>query len=236
MIPAYVLHQRKYRETSLLVDLLTQSRGVIRVIAKGACHAKSPWRGILQSFIPLIVSWSARRELGTLTHAEIWQYSRLLQGDYLLSGLYINELIMRLIHPHAPVPELFTAYRVLHQQLVNASCAATRDLNWQWQLRLFEKQLLAVLGISLDFSCDCHTGELIQPAHYYRFVPEKGFIRSTDHIQQPIKQQLFYGESLLALASEQCSTQQTLRDAKRLMRLILGTLLGGRQLNSRALF
>lgn len=233
---AYILHQRKYRETSLLIDFLTQHHGVVRVIAKGACHAKSPWRGILQGFNPLLIRWSAKHELGTLTHAEASQFMPRLQGHYLLSGFYLNELIIRLIHPHAPVPDLFRAYQIVHQQLVQASQQQKLAVDWYGHLRIFEKHLLAVLGITIDFTHDCCTGELIKAIQYYRFIPEKGFIYCANSLSQSRQHALFQGESLLALANERIATLQALHDAKRLMRLILRPLLGKRPLHSRLLF
>ncbi|MCD6056269.1 MAG: repair protein RecO [Gammaproteobacteria bacterium] len=233
-VRAFVLHQRRYRETSLLVDLLTADQGLVRVVANGALRPSSLWRGILQSFIPLAVSFSIRHDLGTLKQAEITHHCNRLKARYLLSGLYINELLMRLLHPHAPVPDLFQAYQSLHQGLVNAS-EMSESIFWEQDLRIFEKHLLSTLGVVLDFQMDCNTGHEIKADKYYRFIPESGFILS-EKPGSEIVPSLFQGSTLLALAEESFSTVSNLQEAKRLMRLVFKSLLGDRHLRSRSLF
>ena len=233
-VPAYVLHQRNYRESSLLVDLLTRDAGIVRVVAQGAHRNKSPWRGLLQAFVPLVVSWSAKSELGTLKQADCVRYCRPLSRQYLLSGLYINELIMRLVYPYAPVGSLFDAYQTLHTGLLQA--ANQFDEKWQRHLRVFEKQVLTTLGVGLDCQYDCLTETPIEADKTYRLVPEQGFTHilatETASGQSPI----FQGQSLMALDNEVFPTIDSLNDAKRIMRMLFKPLLGRRSLKSRDLF
>jgi DNA repair protein RecO (recombination protein O) len=109
--PAFVLHTRVYRETSLIVEVFGRDTGRFGLVAKGARRPKSALRGMLQSFHPLLLSWSGSGELGLLTGAEPDGYMRPLAGKALFSGFYINELLMRLMHRHDPHPELFHYYR-----------------------------------------------------------------------------------------------------------------------------
>ena len=57
--PAFVLHGYPWRETSLIVELLTRDAGRIAVVARGAKRPTSQFRGLLAPFCPLSVSWSA---------------------------------------------------------------------------------------------------------------------------------------------------------------------------------
>ncbi len=68
--PAYVLHARPFRESSQLLELLTRDLGRVGAVARGARGAKSRWRGILQPFRPLLVSFRRRSDLATLTAAD----------------------------------------------------------------------------------------------------------------------------------------------------------------------
>src|SRR4051812_48805305 len=95
--PAYVLHRRDYRESSFLVELFALEYGRLTVIARGARKAKSLLPGLLQPFIPLLVSWSGKTELLTLTHAEAHGEIKNLHGDCLFAGFYLNELLMCLL-------------------------------------------------------------------------------------------------------------------------------------------
>ena len=102
---AFVLHARAYHETSVLVDLITQRLGRVCVIAKGVRTPKSSWRGLLQPFVPLFVSWSGRGELPILKIAEACGSMICLKHRFLLDGFYINELLMRIL-PRWAVPRI----------------------------------------------------------------------------------------------------------------------------------
>ena len=98
--PAFVLHSRHYRDSSALVEVFTNEYGRIGLVAKGARRSV---RGrasgaILQPFIPLLLSFSGRAELKTLTASEVAGEVRSLKGERLFSGIYLNELLMRLLH------------------------------------------------------------------------------------------------------------------------------------------
>ena len=109
--PAYVLHQRPYRESSLLLEVFSRDYGRLGLVARAAKRARSPWRGLLQQFRQLLLSWSGRGELMTLAGAELADSGPSLTGRGLLSGFYLNELLMRLVQRNDPHPTLFEAYR-----------------------------------------------------------------------------------------------------------------------------
>jgi len=52
----------------------------------------------LQPFRPLLISWNQKSDLGTLTAADQVASPPALQGQALYCGLYLNELLMRLLH------------------------------------------------------------------------------------------------------------------------------------------
>ena len=105
--PAYVLHPRAYRETSLILEVLSRDHGRVAMVARGAKRPKSKWRNLLQPFRPLLISWSARGELGTLTSAEQVAAPPSLAGEALFCGMYVNELLTRLLHRGDPHAEVF---------------------------------------------------------------------------------------------------------------------------------
>ncbi|MGH8532829.1 MAG: DNA repair protein RecO, partial [Gammaproteobacteria bacterium] len=89
---AFVLHQRSYRETSLLLEIFSSRSGRVGLIAKGANRRRSAFRGALQFFRPLLLAWTGRGELATLVSAEIDGPFSALSGRALLSAFYLNEL------------------------------------------------------------------------------------------------------------------------------------------------
>jgi DNA repair protein RecO (recombination protein O) len=210
--PAFVLHARPFRDTSLLIDLFTLNHGIIGVIAKGARGPKSKLRGLLLPFVPLLVSWSGKTDLYSLGKAETCQINYNLTGNRLISGFYLNELLIKLLHRHDPHPNLFSTYQ-------KTLTALNQSSNIQIALRLFEKQLLSEIGYGLTLTKDLNNQEIINHETYY-YLHEQGFVRS--HEEQ---QQLVSGNSLLALHSGQFNDATALREVKILLRAIITKLL-----------
>ncbi|OGT45224.1 MAG: DNA repair protein RecO [Gammaproteobacteria bacterium RIFCSPHIGHO2_12_FULL_41_20] len=221
--PAFVLHRRKYRETSLLVELFTVDYGRVTAVARGVRCART--RTPLELFTPFLLSWQGRGELVTLTQIEVEGAIGLLRGDGLLAGFYLNELLVRLLQKSDPHSQLYVLYHDTLRKLQASSLE-------QRVLRLFEKRLLQELGYGV-LSQLTRVHQEFLPNKYYRFVSEQGFILcEPDSLSEPI----FSGKSLLAFALETWHDDCTLRDAKRLVRIMLEPLLGGRPLYSRQLF
>lgn len=143
--PAWLLHHRPFRDTSRILDLLTRHHGRVSVVARGSRSARSKLRGLLRPFMPLTVSWVSRSDLGTLTGAEIGGAPVSLAGDALLSGYYLNELLLNLMHRHDPQVEIFDAYAATVRGLASGDPVPVR-------LRSFEIELLKLLGYALDFT------------------------------------------------------------------------------------
>jgi DNA repair protein RecO (recombination protein O) len=221
--PAYVLHARAYRETSLLLETLTRDHGRTAMVARGAKAPKSRWRNLLQPFRPLLISWSARGELGTLTGADQVAAPPELHGEALYCGLYLNELLIRLLHRGDPHPELFERYRQ-----VLADLASGHPL--QPVLRIFEKHLLEAVGYGLLLEREHATGEPLRADAMYDYRPDRGPVRVSDRSGRAIP-----GSVLLALKSEQLESE-LLPDLRRLMRRVIGYHLGDKPLASQALF
>src|SRR3989338_10559368 len=109
--PAYVLHTQPFQNTSLLVDFFCLDHGRIRAVAKGARRPKSRTRALLQPFQPLLVTLAGRAELKTLTAVEGSVNVFNLQGTRLFSGMYLNELLVRLLLFNEGHPELYQSYQ-----------------------------------------------------------------------------------------------------------------------------
>ena len=225
--PAYLLHRRPYRDSSQLLELFTAEHGRLSLVAKGV-HRKA--RGgttgaVLQPFVPLLVSFSGRGELKTLTHAEVAGSPRRLTGATLFSGFYLNELMVRLLHRHDPHPPLFASYGDTLTALGQGDSADS-------VLRRFELDLLQELGYSFALDAEADTGECLDRDGWYRLEPERGLVACVGGVAEV---QRYYGGDLLAMASGDFSGSAA-RTAKRLLRHALAAQLGDTPLRSRALF
>ncbi len=224
--PAFILHHRAYRETSLLLDLFTESYGRLSLVARGVRTHRSKLRSLLQPFVPLLVSWQGQSELMLLNSVESNGIPCQLRGDRLFSGFYLNELLVRALQKNDPHPQLYTIY---HHTLLELQGVKLE----QQTLRLFEKKLLEELGYGLQLERDFFTNDPIVAEQFYQFYPEQGFKQSKQTAGDKMQ---FKGHSLLAFAKEQLNDEDSLRDAKRLMRIALTSLLGFQCLQSRKLF
>src|SRR5262245_16376843 len=108
--PAFVLHRRSYRESSALLELFTKEYGLISVVAKSIRRARAYQAGLLQPFIPLLVSFAGKGDLMNLIEVESRSNSFNLKGDCLFAGFYLNELIFNSLQRWDAHPRLFNAY------------------------------------------------------------------------------------------------------------------------------
>ena len=223
--PAFILHRRPYRNTSLLLDALSGDHGRIGLVARGATAPRSRLKGVLQPFTPLLLSWSGADELATLTGTEEAGLPTALPSQRILAGLYVNELLVRLLQRLDPQPVVFSAYQTLLTQLAQAT-------NEEPALRGFEKQLLDQIGYGLSLDCEAVSGQPIVAEAQYCYVLDQGPLTAErTEAGVPIS-----GQGLLALRDGSFTDPEVLREVKRLTRAALAEQLRGRALKTRELY
>ena len=126
---AFVLHSRPWSETSLMLDVFTEESGRVRLVAKGARSKRSTLKGALQPFTPLLLRFGGRGEVKTLRSAEAVSLALPLSGITLYSGLYINELLSRVLEYETRFSELFFDYLHCIQSL--AGVTGTPDISFE---------------------------------------------------------------------------------------------------------
>lgn len=218
--PAFVLHARAWRETSLIVELLTRDHGRVAVVARGVQGAKRhPLRAALQPLQSIRVDFLPRGELARLVQAEALDAGASLQGDALMAAFYVNELVLRLLPRQDPAPDLYLRYGELRQALAGPGPLA-------WTLRRFERDLLELLGygLALDQGED---GERIDPAGRYRLDPELGPVRDRAHDAGSTS-----GAALIALAEDRLPPPEQLAELRSALRGVLQVHLGPQKLKS----
>jgi DNA repair protein RecO (recombination protein O) len=220
--PAWLLHQRPFRDTSRILDVVTREHGRIALIARGSRAAKSRLRGILRPFLPLNMSWFIRTDLGTLTDAEMGGQPIVLTGDALMSGYYISELLLKLMHRHDPHPEIFDLYAATVTRLSTHTDVAP-------VLRAFEMELLRLLGYALNLEYENESHAVLQPEKNYEYRPEQGPVEAMDREGAIV----FTGSQLGAIARQEFSDADTLQCASRLLRHVIEHHLDGKELNTR---
>ena len=219
--PAYVLHARPYRETSLLLECLTREHGRLGVVARGVRGERSRLRRAqLEPFQPLLMDLLLRGEMATLTAVEMVGTPLRLTGDAGLAGLYLNELVVRLTARQDPFPLLFDAYAQTLARLAAGESLA-------WSLRRFERDLLELIGYGLQLQHDSDTGESLLPDVFYRYRVEQGAVRCAAGSAQALR-----GSDLLALEQDRMPDNSGLKSLRDMMREVIRFHLGGGELRA----
>ncbi|MFQ5634536.1 MAG: DNA repair protein RecO [Gammaproteobacteria bacterium] len=220
---AYLLHARPYRESSRLLEIFSQRYGRVGLVANGARRPKSKWRGVLRSFQPLRLSWSGRGSLQTLRAVEASSGPFEISGLALMSGYYLNELLMLLMHRRDPHPHLFAHYGA-------ALNALSEGGEPERILRRFEVSLLAEIGYGLVVDADVVDQQPLEADRRYEYVVDRGPVPVDHDVPGEL---VFSGAELMAIGRGEFADPCQLRDAKRLLRPLLHSALGGRKLKTR---
>ncbi|MEO7954719.1 MAG: DNA repair protein RecO [Polaromonas sp.] len=167
--PAYVLHRYDWSESSLILEVFTRQYGRVALVARGAKKPSSSFRPILLPMQLLHVAFGGDAEIRSLKSAE-WQGGHVMPtGDALLSGYYLNELLMRLLARDDPHPALFDAYAATVQLLASQNIDTL-----QLALRAFELRLLRDIGLLPMLDTETATLRSLQAGTQYVLVAEAG--------------------------------------------------------------
>jgi len=221
-LAAYVLHSRRYRDSSLIIDILTRDLGRVACVARGVLRARQPDTR-MQPFQLLQVDLRGRGEMQTLSRVEAQGVPLPLQGRVLYCGLYLNELLMRLTARQDPLPAVFEDYAEAIRDLAAKSSVEP-------VLRRFEVNLMQHLGLGLVLEKDV-TGAPIVGDLMYAYDIDSGARPVATGQAGDVS-----GATLQALGNGSFDDRETLLQARRLMRRIIDYHLDGRPLRSRELF
>ena len=169
---AYVIHSRPYKETSLIVTFLTEKKGKISAVAKGAKRKNSRLSGNLEPFQCLNIDYRGKSDLKSLVLAEpIEVFEDFFGSENLYSAFYVNELINYLIAQADESMEIFDLYK---------KCISNLKRNNQIEkiLRDFELNILSTLGYEINFLSDYDSNEPIMNGLRYKYSPQSGFSKS----------------------------------------------------------
>ncbi len=217
----YVLHHRPFQESKALVNLLVDGKGRVDAVVRLGSGKRSI-KSVLQSFQPLIFTLSGNSELKTLGQVESAAPAVPLSGQALYSGMYLNELTVRVLSIHHEATELFQVYHRTLLRIASQFC--------QSQLRLFEYHLLQELGAMPSLQFD-ENRDPFEEDIFYRFISEQGF---SPCLNTKVESS-YSGQTLLALRENNIQPCH-FKELKFLMRTMLQPLLGQKPLLSRQLF
>lgn len=224
----YVLRCRPFMEGSRIVDLFIPEHGLISAINKGSRRlGRGKQVAVLakfQLFQGFFLSLRIKTGMAVLRHCDLQPPPRLLTGKALYVGLYLNELLLRLLAVYEPKPILFEAY-------VAALDALVLTTDFEPVLRRFERLFLESIGYGITWHLDAADGTGIDPEARYSFIPNSGFYKSKTQRPDGIA-----GADILAIHAACFDVPRIRRIAKNIMRQALAPHLGEKPLQTRALF
>jgi DNA repair protein RecO (recombination protein O) len=173
--PAFVLHRYDWSESSLILEVFTRHHGRVALVAKGAKKPSSNFRPVLLPLQLLQVAFGGDSEIRTLKGAE-WAGGQVMPtGDALLSGYYLNELLLRLLARDDPHPQLFDTYRAAVSVLASEHGEA-----FEPALRAFELLVLREIGLLPTLDMQTLTLGALEPEGRYSLLPEAGLVASRE--------------------------------------------------------
>jgi DNA repair protein RecO (recombination protein O) len=178
--PGFVLHRYDWSESSLILEVFTREHGRIALVAKGAKRPSSNFRPVLLPLQPLHLGFGGDAEIRTLKSAE-WVGGQVMPtGDALLSGFYLNELLLRLLARDDPHPQLFDAYADAVAVLASGHAEALEPA-----LRSFELLLLREIGLLPALDVQTSTQAVVEPDARYSLLPEAGLAATGESDPRP---------------------------------------------------
>jgi len=218
--PAFVLHARAWRETSFIVEVLTQDYGRLALVARGMTGAKKHnQRAALQPMQYVRLDYQLKGEMASMQQVETLDVAPRLQGDYLLSTFYIHELLLKLLPRQDAANDVFELYQETRNRLALQESLA-------WTLRRFERDLLQAIGVGFAFDL-AHDGQICDPAARYRIDSEHGPVRDNRHSAASVS-----GAALIALAHDKMPVNEQLQELRGALRGLIKEQLGNTELKS----
>jgi DNA repair protein RecO (recombination protein O) len=209
--PAFILHRYDWSESSLILEVFTRHRGRVALVAKGAKKHTSNFRPVLLALQPLKVSYTlsgdGQADIHVLKGAE-WAGGHIMpMGNNLLTGLYLNELLMRLLARDDPYAYLFDVYGAVVKLL------ATQPEE------VIEPELIVLreLGLLPTLHEETLTLQPLQPEALYVLVAEMGLRPALDSDRAALtgrqwgllQQALAQGESAYPATVRACAAVAT---------------------------
>ena len=218
----FLLHARSFGDTSIIADVFTESSGKVSIMAKGAKNPRSKFFGHLLPFSALRIIVTGKSEMKTLTQIDSNFLSQSVKGPHdLYTYLYVNELMIRLLPKGLPNQELYDLYQSF-VELARADAISELDL------RVFELDLLDVLGYGINFDTDSKENSEFKDSIIYSYMTEKGFHSAGDV-------EGFSSKEIAAIKNRTLEGIDKLK-LKQLLQVAISSCLDGRELSSRDFF
>ena len=221
--PAYILHVKPHLDKTRLVSALTLNHGWLRVVAR----LSTRFMGVpVEPFMPVRLSCRGTGAMPGIRAYEVLARSKLRDARAQMLGMYLNELVMKMMAPQVPCAELFHAYE-------NSLSRIGKNPDDEWSLRRFEVAVLEAAGHGLNLAHDTE-GHALEAGQHYAYDPENGArpcAPGGEAIDGAVFKCLSDADTDNAANNAECT-----RAARRFMRRMIDYHLQGKDVGTRRLF
>ena len=158
----FLIHTRKYKETSTIIHIFSRHKGIESLIFKGSFINKDKFKFSL--FNEYLFSYNDKYSFPYLSKFEIIN-SFPFDKKYYLLGLYVNELLYKTIREGYDYEKIYEHYKSFLVNLLKSSSSLKR------LALVFEKSFIENLGYGLYMLND----KDINDDHLYSYDFDEGF-------------------------------------------------------------
>lgn len=137
----YIIHQRDYKNNSLIIEFFSQDYGLLHIIAKGIKNNKL-LKSQIQYFSLLKIQYYGKSNLKTLTSIDVIKYQQFDDIIDRTAGLYLNELLHYSLVEFEKAESIYQSYEDSLSEIGRSKLTPI--------LRSFEKELLKYNGFELN--------------------------------------------------------------------------------------
>lgn len=166
----FVLQRQPVGEHQFLLDIFSAEAGRLSVVTPNRSAKKDTF--IPDYFQHCQADWRAGEDWPQIKVLQLRQTFSLTHHS-LYCGLYLNELLTRLLPRNEPAYDLFQLYTSVVSALENNNDSNNAAALEPW-LRLFEYQLLQQLGLAFSWQQDSFSRSITLHQRY-QFHPQDGF-------------------------------------------------------------
>ena len=221
ILEGYVLHQRPYRESSIIAEFFSREEGRFPIVLGGVrgARGRNARHGLIQPFDFLAMKTSPKGDMRRAELADHLNGSLKVTGHRTFFGFYVNELVYRLSTRFDAVPALFDLYH----QFMEALKLDAFDARF---VTGFEIEFLRALGYGVNFDVVNGGRESVRPGGRYHFDPVRGFFSDASGA--------ITGEALTRVLREP-DHALSLQLVRAIAAQVIDHLLSGRPINARQL-
>ena len=220
---SFIIHSRDYGETSLIFEVITENIGPFTLLGKGVKKKKD--FSILQPFKELKITFSKKSNLPILAKYEIVQNFSVIKNNFLLYGIYMNELIHKFLPQREPCQAIYNLYK---KALLNVSDNIS---NFDKSILNFEVIFLKEIGYEITVA-EIETKNIDINKRYY-YDHDFGFKEVNHNIDLATS---ISGEDLKLLMDNNLASLTKIDNIRLIIRSIFQRLSIGKKIKSYELF